>query len=109
MLGVEDHQVQVDLVTAVPVLSPQGVGPGVLQLGLEDLEDGGGSSLVLLALHLELLVAHNLLPVLPPAEGWRRLKIFQSENVLMRKYLSEDNCYLSLDVDPPDSHPVYLH
>ena len=76
MGGVEDHQVQVDLVTAVPVLSPQGVGPGVLQLSLEDLEDGRGSSLVLLALHLELVVAHYLLPVLPPAEGWRRLEIF---------------------------------
>ena len=77
MGGVEDHQVQVDFVTPVPVLAPQCVGPGVLHLGLEDLEDGGGSSLVLLALHLELVVAHNLLPVLPPAEGWRRLEIFR--------------------------------
>ena len=81
MGGVENHQVQVDLVAPVPVLPPQGVGPGVLHLSLEDLEDGRGPSLVLLALHLELLVAHNLPPVLPPAEGRRRLEIFQSENI----------------------------
>ena len=77
MGGVENHQVQVDLVAPVPVLPPQGVGPGVLQLSLEDLEDGRGPSLVLLALHLELLVAHNLPPVLPPAEGRRGLEIFE--------------------------------
>ena len=108
MGGVEDHQVQVDLVTPVPVLSPQGVGPGVVHLSLEDLEDGRGPSLVLLALHLELLVAHNLPPVLPPAEGWRRLEIFQSENI---NFHLRKAClyYLSLHVDPPDCHPVYLH
>ena len=34
---VEDHQVQVHLVTAVPVLASQGVGAGVMELGLEYL------------------------------------------------------------------------
>ena len=86
--GVEDNQVQVHFVAAVPVFAPEGVGPRVLHASLEDLENGGGSSLVLFTLHLELIIAHNLLPVLPPAESWRRLP---------------------LDIDPPDCHPVDFH
>ena len=70
--SVQHHQVEVHLVPPVPVLRPQGVGPGVLQLGLEHLEDGRGPALVVLALHLELLAVDDLVTVLPPTEGWRR-------------------------------------
>jgi len=58
--SLQDHEVQVNLVAAVPVLPPQCVGARVRHLGFEDLQDGSGATLVLLRLHLVLVARLNL-------------------------------------------------